>query len=105
MPDELSRFCRYLHLAWGKYELHQGKKNNARLLLERGHLLNPKDAAILQAGTLLQVSCPADVCDIRLVTPALDHRFVSDSCRRSVVRCGWSATVLDGSVPSNCAIK
>ena len=53
MPDEFSQFCRYLHLAWAKYELYQGKKNNARLLLERGHLFNPKDAAILQAGTLL----------------------------------------------------
>lgn len=39
---------RYLHLAWAKWEQDRGNTGNARMLLERGHSLNPRDGAILQ---------------------------------------------------------
>lgn len=39
---------RYIHLAWSMFEKAEGNLQNARDLLERGHELNPNDAAILQ---------------------------------------------------------
>lgn len=47
---------RYLHLAWAKWEQERGNTVNARMLLERGHSLNPRDGAILQVRCLSCIS-------------------------------------------------
>jgi len=39
---------RYIHLSWALFERKEGEVKNARELLRRGHMYNPKDAAILQ---------------------------------------------------------
>ena len=49
---EASPRSRYLYLAWATWEEKQGKRTFARSLLERGHLLNRRDPAILQVASL-----------------------------------------------------
>lgn len=44
---------RFTYLSWGLFEKQQGSLENARALLKQGHLLNPRDAAILQVGLSL----------------------------------------------------
>ncbi len=49
---QASPMSRYIHLSWALFERAEGQVKNARGLLQRGNMYNPKDAAILQV-------CPA----------------------------------------------
>ena len=39
---------RFTYLSWALFEKQQGSLENARALLKQGHLLNPREAPILQ---------------------------------------------------------